>query len=216
MALSKLTIEPEGARNDGDFIHVQFNPNSYTISKSVVWSTSATADAKANAPILSFGGGEARLLELELFFDTTEVPTGPDRDVRVQTDRIVELTRIAPEKGRPLTCTVNWGVSDKRQDFPFKGVITKLSQQFVLFDQDGRPLRARLNVTLTEFLDRTDDHRKTDPETTTRIVRRGDSLATIAADFYGDAASWRVIALANGIEDPFLLPAGSTLTLPQA
>ena len=217
MALSKLTIEPEGAI-EREFIHAQFNPNSYTVSKSVVWapSTVATADAKANAPILSFGGGEARQLELELFFDTTEKPDGPERDVRVQTDQLAKLTRISPKKGRPLTCTVNWGGGNKKYDFPFPGVITKLAQQFVLFDQDGRPLRARLNVTFTEFLNRQDDQRETDPETTTRIVRRGDSLASIAADVYGDPAAWRVIALANGIEDPFVVPAGSTLTLPQA
>lgn len=218
MALSKLSIEPEGAQTDRDFIHVQFNPNSYTIGKGVVWtpSTVATADAKSNAPILSFGGGEARQLELELFFDTTEAPEGPGRDVRVQTDRIAQLTRISRKKGRPPVCTVHWGSTDRKSEFPFKGVITKLSQQFVLFDQDGRPLRARLQVTVTEFLNREDDQRETDPETTTRIVRRGDSLASIAADVYGNPAAWRAIALANGIEDPFVLPAGSTLTLPQA
>lgn len=217
MALSKLTIRPEFAERDDQSIQVQFNPNSYTVTKGVVWtpSTVATADAKANAPILSFGGGEARGLELELFFDTTEEVDLPNRDVRVQTDRIVQLTQISRKKGRPPVCTVHWG-SNESEDFPFKGVITKLAQHFVLFDQDARPLRARLNVTFTEFLNRDDDERETDPETTTRIVRRGDSLASIAADAYGDPAQWRLIALANGLEDPFVLPAGSSLTLPQA
>jgi nucleoid-associated protein YgaU len=217
MALSKLTIEPEFAQTPDDFIDVQFNPNSYTVSKTVVWtpSTVATADAKANAPILSFGGGEARVLQLELLFDVTEEADPINRDVRDQTDLIVQLTQISRKKGRPPVCTVHWG-SNESEDFPFKGVITNLAQHFVLFDQDGNPLRARLNVTFTEFLNREDDERETDPETTTRIVRRGDSLASIAADVYGDPAAWRVIALANGIEDPFVLPAGSTLTLPQA
>ena len=69
MAPSKLTIAPEG----GQLITVMFNPNSYTITKSIVWtpSTVATADVKANAPVLSFGGGDSRILELDLFFDTT-------------------------------------------------------------------------------------------------------------------------------------------------
>jgi nucleoid-associated protein YgaU len=217
MALSKLTIQPEFAKTEADFIHVQFNPSSYTVNKSVVWtpSTVATADAKANAPVLSFGGGEARGLDLELFFDTTEELNPPSRDVRIQTDRIVQLTQISRKKGRPPVCTVHWG-SNASEDFPFKGVITKLSQSFVLFGQDGNPLRARLNVTFTEFLNREDDERETDPETTTRIVRRGDSLASIAADVYGDPAAWRIIAAANGIEDPLVLLAGSTLNLPQA
>lgn len=213
MAPTKLTIQPEF----GDVIAVMFNPNSYTVTKGVVWtpSTVATADAKANAPILSFGGGEARSLELELFFDTTEAVDPSQRDVRVQTDRIVQLTRISRKNGRPPVCTVSWGRNES-EDFPFKGVITNLTQRFVLFDQDGRPLRAHLKVTLTEFLNREDDERETDPETTTRIVRRGDSLASIAAEVYRDPGAWRVIARANGIEDPFVLPAGSKLTLPQA
>ena len=213
MAPSKLTIEPDS----GSVITVAFNPNSYSITKSVVWtpSTVATADAKANAPILSFGGGEARVLELDLFFDTTEKSNPKQRDVRVQTDRIVKLTRITRDKGRPPVCTVSWG-GGKRQDFPFKGVVTSLSQNFVLFAEDGRPLRAHLKVRFTEFLNREDDARQTDPEATTRIVRRGDSLASIAADVYGDPGAWRVIALANAIEDPFKVPAGSKLTLPQA
>lgn len=213
MAPSKLTIAPEF----GSPITVMFNPNSYTVTKSVVWtpSTVASADAKANAPVLSFGGGEARRLELDLFFDTTERVDVALRDVRVETDRIVQLTQISRKKGRPPVCTVSWGANES-EDFPFKGVITNLSQNFVLFDEDGRPLRANLKVTFTEFLNREDDERETDPEETTRIVRRGDSLASIAADVYRDPGAWRVIAIANAIEDPFRVPVGSKLTLPNA
>lgn len=212
MAPSKLTIRPAGAAP----IEVMFNPNTYSITKSVDWKTTAAGasnDVRANAPMLSFGGGGSRELTLQLFFDSTEL-TVAERDVRVQTDRIVQLTRIERKKGRPPVCTVVWG-PDKRKDFPFVGMISALKQNFVLFDQIGRPLRAWLDVTFIEFLNRDDDERQTDPETTTRVVRRGDSLATIAADVYGDASQWRVIATANGIEDPFVLPAGSTLTLPK-
>lgn len=214
MAPSKLTIQPAGAP---DSIKVMFNPNSYTITKSVDWKTTAAGasnEVRANAPMLSFGGGGSRELTLQLFFDSTEKPEDA-RDVRLETDKIVALTRIARKKGRPPVCTVSWGEADNRADFPFTGVVSALKQNFVLFDQVGRPLRAWLDVTFTEFLNRNDDERKTDPETTTRVVRRGDSLATIAADVYGDATQWRVIANANGIEDPFVLPAGSTLTLPK-
>jgi nucleoid-associated protein YgaU len=216
MAPSKLTIHPKG----GPPIEVMFNPNSYTISKSVEWKPpvltttgAATADSGTNAPTTSFGGGGSRRLELELFFDTTEAE--PDaRDVRLQTDRLVRLTRIERKNGRPPVCDVSWGTT-RTEDFPFTGIISGLTQRFVLFDQAGRPLRAYLNVAFTEFLNREDDERITDPETTTRVVRRGDSLATIAAEIYRDPAEWRVIALANGIVDPFVLPAGSKLTLPK-
>jgi nucleoid-associated protein YgaU len=216
VATVKLTIQPQG----GAAIAVMFNPNSYSINKYVTWypSTStatggATTDVAANAPMTSFGGGGSRDLSLELFFDSTELPADK-RDVRLQTDEIVKLTRIERKNGRPPVCTVLWGPA-KTEDFPFVGTISSLTQRFTLFDANGRPLRALLNVTFTEFLNRDDDERLTDPETTTRVVRRGDSLASIAADVYRDPGQWRVIATTNGIEDPFVVPAGSKLTLPK-
>ena len=216
MAPSKLTIQPKGDTP----IEVMFNPNSYTITKNVAWRPSTDTiggglptDVRANAPVTSFGGGGSRELSLELFFDTTEADP-QERDVRLETDQIVRLTRIARKSGRPPVCDVNWG-TNKTEDFPFVGTISALTQRFTLFDQIGRPLRAFLNITFTEFLNRDDDQRLTDPETTTRVVRRGESLASIAADVYGDPGQWRVIAIANAIEDPFVLPAGSKLTLPK-
>jgi nucleoid-associated protein YgaU len=217
MAPSKLTIQPKGAEP----IEVMFNPNSYTITKMVSWkpSTTTTAgraktDVKANAPVTGFGGGGSRELSLELFFDTTEADSD-SRDVRLETDKIVRLTRIARKNGRPPVCDVNWGIR-KTEDFPFTGTVSALTQRFVLFDEVGQPLRALLTVTFTEFLNREDDERITDPETTTRIVRRGDSLASIAAEAYRDPSAWRLIAVANGIEDPLALSVGSKLTLPKA
>lgn len=216
MAPGKLTIQTD----DGSPIEVMFNPNSYTITKQVAWTPSskttmgsATTDSHANAPTTEFAGGHSRQLTLELFFDTTESSID-SRDVRLQTDKIARLTRIARKNRQPPVCTVLWGVH-KTEDFPFVGTISSLTQNFVLFDQVGRPLRATLNVTFTEFLNRDDDERLTDPETTTRIVRRGDSLASIAADAYSDPSQWRVIAKANGIENPLAVPAGAKLTLPK-
>jgi nucleoid-associated protein YgaU len=212
----KLTILQEG----GAEIEVMFNPNSYTVSKAVSWipSTHLTAgcartDSRANAPTTSFGGGDSRRLSLELFFDSTELPESA-RDVRLQTDQIVRLTRIGRKAGQPPVCTVLWG-AQKTEDFPFVGTVSSLNQRFVLFDHVGRPLRATLDVMFTEFLNRDDDERITDPETTARVVRRGDTLASIAADVYGDPAEWRLIAAANGIENPLEIPAGSKLTLPR-
>jgi nucleoid-associated protein YgaU len=212
----KLLILPEG----GIPIEVMFNPNSYTITKGVAWNPStsmasggATTDINTNAPTTAFGGGDSRILELELFFDSTEL-NEVTRDVRLQTDQIVRLTRIARKQAQPPVCTVLWGVQ-KSEDFPFVGTVSRLVQRFVLFDQIGRPLRAILNVEMTEFLNRDDDERITDPETSSRIVRRGDSLANIAADVYGDPAQWRRIATANGIENPLDVPPGSKLTLPR-
>jgi nucleoid-associated protein YgaU len=228
MPFANLTITPFSKGGDDKkpellikkAITVLFNPNAYTITKTVKWTppqSNTTGEASAqrlvDAPTLTFGGGESRQLTLELFFDITE-PTAGQTDVRQETDKIVKLTRINPELGRPPTIQVTWG-GNAHADFPFVGVISNLTQRFTLFKSTGEALRATLNVTIVEFIDIDIELRKTDPELTTRLVKRGDSLSNIAAEFYSDPALWRVIAEANGLDNPLRLDPGRRLTIPQ-
>jgi len=223
-ALAKLTITPEAASNF-DPIEVMFNPNTYSIVKSVSW-TAATGDGKAegqaerrkNAPALQFSGGQSRTLTLDLFFDTTEETDDTQKDVRVLTNKIVKLTRIVRDLDpqRPPMCVVSWGrETPPGSDFPFTGVVSQLTQRFNLFLSDGRPVRANLTVAFTEFLDPTKDELENDPEFTTRLVKRGDSLSSIAGEVYRDPTLWRVIADANQLDDPRQLPVGMRLNIPK-
>jgi nucleoid-associated protein YgaU len=224
MALGKLMITPLSPSGLPP-ISVLFNPNSYTITKLVAWGPPREAGAAAattpaesrrnlNAPPLVFGGGQARQLTLELFFDVTESGSpGLSGDVRSRTDQLVKLTRIEPKHGRPPTCRVEWG-RGVTEDFPFEGVVNNLTERFTLFAPDGTPLRATLTVVFVEFLKSEDDLRKTDPERTTRVVMRGDTLSSIAADAYRDPTRWRPIAEANQIDDPRHLEIGRVLTIP--
>jgi hypothetical protein len=204
-------------------VSVLFNPNSYTIVKPVTWSVQRPDSDSAgetqpvlNAPTLVFGGGGSRTLTLELLFDVTEPIDGQTiQDVRTKTNGIVALTRIEPKKHRPPLCEVTWGPAPVNSDFPFTGVVTNLTQNFTLFRSTGVPVRARLTVVMTEALDVVTDQRQTDPELTTRRVRRGDSVTAIAADVYGDPALWRVIAEANNLDDPRRLKIGRTMSIPK-
>jgi nucleoid-associated protein YgaU len=222
--LAKLTITPEAESNLAA-IEVLFNPNTYSIGKSVSW-TAATGDGKAanqperrkNAPALQFGGGQSRSLSLELFFDTTEKADDADKDVRKLTNQIVKLTRIVRDLDpqRPPVCVVSWGKGEPPgSDFPFTGVVTQLTQRFTLFLPDGRPVRANLTVAFTEYQDPKKDELENDPEFTTRLVKRGDSLSSIAGEVYRDPAMWRVIAEANRLDDPRQIPVGLRLNIPK-
>jgi hypothetical protein len=211
-------------------ISVMFNPESYSIAKSVTWGPPPSSgggngktDRKVNAPTLTFGGGGSRQLTLELFFDVTvtsqlQLATA---DVRNETNKIVALTRmVRGDQGHeepPRVCEVAWGKAPSDSDFPFRGVITSLTQKFTLFAPDGRPLRANLNVTFLEFLPPEEDQRKTDPELTSYIVRRGDTLSRIATEVYSDPTRWRVIATANRLSDPRSLDdlIGQRLSIPK-
>jgi hypothetical protein len=206
-------------------IAVMFNPNAYSITKTVRWDPptpptrtpgeqSLPTQMKLNAPTLTFGGGGSRQLTLELFFDVTEPVLG-ERDVREETSKIVELTRIERKLDRPPTCAVSWGSAPNDLDFPFTGVVSNLQQRFTLFSSEGKPVRATLTVTFTEFVVPTEDQRQTDPEFTTRLVKRGDSLSGIAAEMYRDPTQWRAIAEANALDDPRHLPIGLRLNVPK-
>ena len=224
-ALAKLTITPEPASNLLP-IEALFNPNTYSITKSVSW-TSATpnslsaggTDRKKNAPPLQFGGGESRSLSLELFFDTTEETNEAKRDVRNLTNQIAKLTRIVRDLDpqRPPICVVSWGrATPAGSDFPFTGVVSQLTQSFSLFLSDGRPVRANLTATFIEYLDPTKDALENDPEFTTRLVKRGDTLSSISAEVYGDPTLWRAIAEANRLNDPRQVPVGLRVNIPKS
>ena len=222
MALVKLKIKPL-APSKLDEIFVLFNPNSYSIMKSVTWGPPQTltgkgsqTQRKVNAPTLTFGGGGSRRLTLELFFDVTEPVNGKKiDDVRKKTDKIVELTRIERKLKQPPRCEISWGTAPTSSDFPFTGVVNKLTQKFTLFRSDGKPVRANLTVVFVEFLDPKKDQRQTDPELTTRVIKLGDTLSGITADVYRDPTLWRVIAEANRLDNPRRLEIGQTLTIPK-
>jgi nucleoid-associated protein YgaU len=223
-ALAKMTISPEPKSNLAP-IEVLFNPNAYSISKSVSWSAATGAgnaagqtDRRKNAPALQFGGGQSRTLSLELFFDTTEETDDAKKDVRSLTNNIVKLTRIVRDLDpqRPPVCVVSWGKeTPPGSDFPFTGVVSQLTQRFNLFMADGRPVRATLTVAFTEYLDPTKDELENDPEFTTRLVKRGDTLSSIAGQVYRDPTNWRVIAEANGVDDARRIAVGVRLNIPK-
>jgi nucleoid-associated protein YgaU len=229
--LHKLTLIPFARKQDIlvrlPAIPLQFNPETYSISKSVSWETVKDAagipiksERGLNAPRITFAGGDSRQLSLELFFDTS-IPAktlGVTKleDVRQQTNKIVMLTRIETGEAHPRVCELIWGNAPAGSDFPFKGVITSLNQKFTQFSRDGKPVRAYLSVTFREFLDPQLDKRRTDrPSLTTRVLKGGDSLSNMAGDLYHDPKRWRLIAETNGIDNPLKIPVGQAITIPK-
>jgi hypothetical protein len=209
---NKLTIKPVDPPGLPE-VSVPFNPSSYSISKTVAWT--AQSNTNLNAPPLTFGGGGSRTLQLELFFDVTEPIGGLEiKDVRELTNAVAALARKVKD-GSPPVCEVHWGAKAHGADFPFKGVVTNLIQRFTHFRSTGEPVRAVLTLTFTEYRKPGEDQRETDPELTTRVVKRGDTVTSIATEVYRDPGLWRVIAQANGLDDPRRLGIGRVLTVPK-
>jgi len=207
MALEKMIIAVEG----GERIKVLFNPNQIRIQKNSKWRLAASV--QRDVPASQFTYGEPATLTMDLFFDTYE----DRKDVREHTRKIFHLTTVE-EHGdlhRPPLCKLEWG----QQNFDdFDWVLQSLNQSFVLFLDDGTPVRATLGCTFRQW--RSDDLEKRllDPQSVnvakTRIVRRGDTLSSIAGEEYNDTNLWRPIAEVNRIDNPRVLTPGQRLDIP--
>ena len=197
-----ISITPPG----GSAFKVLFNPNTYSVGKANQIAEAAVPGL--NAPILQFVNGNARTLDMDLFFDSYEEGT----DVTQETDKIYKLLLIDPETHAPPICEVAWG------KFIFKAVLDHVSGKFTLFLADGTPVRATLTVTFKEYLDvdqlvrvqptQSADHRKT------RVIKSADRIDIIASEEYGDPEKWRPIAEANNLDDPEQLVPGHVLIIP--
>ncbi len=214
MALSKLKIRIE--TSPGRFtrsVRVMFNPNSLSIQKSARWRQAPAAGR--DVPGSQFTYSEPATLDVELLFDTYG---GRSIDIRGYTREIFHLATVERhgDLHRPPLCKLLWG----RFDFDgFTWVLQRLSQKLTLFLADGTPVRATLGCSFRQWRsDRMEVrllNRSSADLVKTRIVHRGDTLSSIAAEAYGEAGRWRPIAEANGIHNPRRLEPGRRLKIPR-
>jgi hypothetical protein len=203
LAKAKITV-----LHTGSSFNVLFNPEEYTLNKDNNFASQAIPGL--SSPLLQFVNGNLRTLEMELFFDTFEPK--PARDVRDETQKIVNLLKIDRDLHAPPVLQVSWA------SLQLTCVLARVSQKFLMFLDDGRPVRARLTVTFNEFINEEREAKEVDRQTAdftkAVTVMENDRLIDIAARFYGNAQLWRPIAVANGLVDPRAIQEGQTLQIP--
>lgn len=207
-----LTNLDTGARYE-----VLFNPSEYRLAKDNTFAQAAVPGL--GSPLLQFVHGNLRTLEMELLFDTYEghrhaarTLNEPLSDVRALTQPVVDLMAINPETHAPPVVLFAWG------QLTFTGVLARATQRFTMFLESGVPVRATIEVSFSEWKSGIEEAKEVKRRTAdySRLHEVGDdeTLAAIAAQFYGDPLKWRPIAIANELEDPRRLPAGLALRLP--
>jgi hypothetical protein len=188
-------------------IDVMFNPTEYELEVGNQYSENDVPGLQR--PISQFVGGDASTLTLSLFFDTYELGT----DVREITSAIVGMMDVDSDLHAPPTCRFVWGSLD------FKGVVTSISQRYTMFLESGVPVRATLGLSMKSSQTMKEQYqeipRQSADRTKLKTIKLGDQLWSIAADEYEDPGAWRHIAEANGIDNPRLLAAGKSLTIPR-
>ena len=215
-SLSWQTVDPAGGAVSGRRGRLQFQsivPE--TLSLELFFDTYELSNKPAG------------LLSLVAQSLPTPLPSTPPTPINVltYTRKIEVLASIAKELHRPPVCKLMWGVGGggtirggalsglAAPAALFTGVLTQMSKTLELFHKDGTPLRATMQCT---FTDATFTGELNSPDVSkTYVVQPLDNLLGIASAFYGDHGLWRVIAEANGIDDPLSqLTPGLTLAIP--
>ncbi len=200
-----------------------FNPKEFTFAKSNSWGKGDEPGAQKNAGEITFSGGEAATLKLQLFFDTYHLAKGGGKaeDVRNYTKGLWEMMKIDPslkdpksKHGRPPFVKFFWGNTRS-----FDGVIESISQQFTMFMSDGTPVRATVDLSMKQKND--EDMLPWTNPTSGGIggermwtIKDGDTLARIAHLTLGDSSQWRKIADMNNIKNIRRLTPGQALVIP--
>jgi hypothetical protein len=178
-----------------------------------------------DAPPVQYVRGKARTLSMELFFDSYETA----RDVREHTGPIAALLSRRTQTLAPPVLIFSLG------RVQFRCVLVDAGLRFTMFLRDGTPVRATMSVRLQEYVDVGIDIQQglflgsptvsaavnaaadlvvAAAKGQVHVTVDGDTLSRLAAIYLGDAGRWRTIAQANRIDDPFALPAGTTLVIP--
>ncbi len=194
-----------------------FNPTDYAVSRSVSWTPRKIAGQ--DQPAFDFGGGAANTMSLKLLFDTSLEAEGP-KDVREYTSLLWDSVYIdrddknaATNTGQPPHIIFIWG-----KTWSFEAVVTQMSQDFVLFNEDGVPMRSNVTLSLTQVKDDR-SFGKQNPTSggvpgQVHIVREGDRLDLLAAQYFEKPTMWRKLAEHNNINNPRHLTPGQRLIIP--
>lgn len=210
----KAFLQPE----KGDQIPCLFNPTELSFSRSNSWS--APDMPGKGVPTLNYTGAQSGSMSLRLFFDTTD----EGKPVTNYTDQLLALMEIDTSlpgsdentnNARPPWVQFHWGSMHS-----FKAVVSSASVSFTYFSSQGVPLRADVDLTLTQY----EDGSVFGPQNPTsgtphphrsHRVQPGETLDRIAATYYGNPTHWRRIAELNGIEDPMAVRPGRILAIPK-
>lgn len=212
---------------------VQFNPETLKVS----FSNQNAGGSQPGGSSTQFVGKGATKLALQLWFDVQlPLPAGatdPQGDVRKLTSEVAyfmtpqETTKDGETGLLPPGVQFQWGT------FMFKGTVDSLEESLEYFSEEGKPLRASMSVNISkqdlaiEFGDpskgvtspaaqaaRAASGGQNSAAPGTRPMqpaRDGDTVQ--AASAKAGVGDWKKVALANGIENPRLVPPGKLLDM---
>ncbi|MFE4372664.1 LysM peptidoglycan-binding domain-containing protein [Streptomyces sp. NPDC056835] len=204
------SLTPGGPCGRIDF---QFNPKELSLTKTASWKRTPAKGAKSSGPPEYQGPGPSKLT-VEMFFDASDTQ---DSSVVTSVEKLFACCVPTDETRQQQRSSPPWVVFHWGGLTGFPGYVSQVQAKYTLFTTSGVPIRALCQVTMEEISGETPGQNPTSGALAARRVHRvraGDSLPALAHREYGDPGTWRVIAEANGIDDPMRLTSGQELLLP--
>lgn len=235
--LKKARFQFETGENAwGPFMDVQYNPENLSVDQSASWNKQSASGGSSVSPI-QFQSTNPRSISMDLIFDMT--PSSVDSSdvysmfvVRFQNAMIptIECTQPAPKQSatqngnksdsstpnspalRPPRLKFMWG------NIEMMAVIKSLKTQFTMFSPEGKAVRAKVSITLEEYLSELEAYVPAGDMGGYNIkqvklvqVQQGQTASSIAL-----LAGISTAALCdlNGIDNPLSVAAGTILKLP--
>ena len=207
-------------------VPVQFNPETLKVS----YTNQLANGGQTGGSALQFSGRGETKLSLDLLFDIDDPNIDPrykdKKDVREITKEIIDFLKATESGSGEDTRYTPPGVRFSWGRFLFEGVVVSVNENVEFFDEDGAALRASvsLNMTKQEVDASLGDQRarrsglpnplgEASPGTTPMDFTRANEAIQQAAARVGRPEDWQDIALANRIENPRQIPAGTPLDL---
>src|SRR5437870_4514810 len=161
-----------------------FNPTEYQMQRTNNFAEIGIPGLET--PPIQFVRGAGEKLTTEFLVDTSDTL----EDVRVRyVNKLRGLLNINSDLHAPPIVRFAWNTQ------VFKGVLESLNVTYTLFTPEGIPLRAKLGVSLKEYrpveVQVKEIKKQSSDVEKTYVVRRGDTLSSIAAAVYKDAGLWR-------------------------
>lgn len=190
---------------------LRINPATFTQGAKTTYSPNRTTDTAGR--IMRYVTIEPQTVNFEFYLDATGVIEGIDSVA----DEIAKFMKIAYAYNgsihSPNYLHVVWG-----RALDFKCRLTNADVEYLLFDPDGTPLRAKVKVSLVEFVSAAELARranKSSPDLThARIAVAGDTLPLMCFRIYGDSRYYLEVARYNGFNDFRNLQPGTRVLFP--
>jgi len=188
------------------------NPDKVTLNRDIIYNTEQAPDSSETSQ--KYKHSPSSTLDFELLLDCTGVVDAKSLDLPAEIKKLQDLVYdYHGDIHRPYFVIIRWGIGET-----FQGVLNTFNTTYTLFDPDGIPLRAKISLKFTSYIDSKAlaiEESKSSPDLTHSVsVVAGDSLLGLSQRVY-DTPDYAVqLAQFNGLNKFRHIKPGQQLVFP--